>query len=1034
MDNSGQLRIGLLFLSVLALLPVSASAARRITADQLQQLLNSAIAAHKTDDSIAEQLGDIELAARLNESSLQQLLSASPGSKTEQMLRAIADASVFLDPPASEIPARPVPDVAAQKFMLSQTIHYVARTLHTLPDFLATRQTEHYAGYMQAGLKFRVRAQAPVAFRDGRETDDPSLAAGQKNTASSKASAKRDHKSRLPAAPDLGLTSWGEFGPILEIVLVDAARGRLKWSHWEQRESKPVAVFQFIVDRPNSHYSVAFKDQTLGEPVGGSYGSRNGEGVSKGQVKEDGTQPARGAVGYHGYLTIDPDTGTILRITIQADLPRDNPVHKADMMVEYGPVQIGPELHICPTRSVSIFFSDTLLQSSPIAAVVHAVEQQLNDVRFVDYRRFGSEATLVMNAEDAKPDQPSQPPASAQEAANTPASAITPVPVAAESTPAQPTPATETAAVIPPRAPNPEESDEEILVRDVNGLPGMSGAPSTAASGSEADSNFTLKVTTRLVDLGLVAIDKHNKPIADLKPEDIEIYDNGRRQQVRAFHHASTNVAPARPSDPTDIFTNEAAPAQAEDNSDLLLLLMDESHLPYLDLNRARVEIDRFLKSAHPDARVALYALNEHGFRTILDVTTDHALLQARLAAWIPSAASVSHAQDLENRNKQQFDTVRNPEDLNSVNGNTIQAPDYINSVDPQLRQMGDNPLRYALGSMIALARHFAPVAGHKSLIWISGDSVLEDWSDQAVSKEKGETQSQQALLRTREALNEAHMALYAVDASAVQGNAIDASLANAEVGLNPVATANSVPGGAHLPRDTGGRIKEQMLENTRAIQSSVRLLAESTGGRAVNKGSDLKATLDSIEQESEALYEIGFNPDTPADNKFHTLQVKISGRKDVKLRYRNGYLYNEEAATTKQRFQDAVWSPQDARGIQLSVRAVPAEDSATGHSTVKLRIGFPGLALRQNADRWTDDLYIFIAQRDDAAQKAEVSGDTLRLSLKQSSYESGMPAGIPYQHAVEPKSKLGSVRIIVVDSNSGRMGSVTIPSSTLKP
>ena len=949
------------------------------------------------------------------------------------MLRAIADASVFLDPPKSEIPERAVPDVAAQKFMLTQTIHYVARTLHTLPDFLATRQTEHYAGYMQAGLRFRAQAQSPVAFRDGRETDDPSVAAGQKTPAQSKASAKREPKNRQTAAPNLGLTSWGEFGPILEIVLVDAARGKLQWSHWEQRDSKPAAVFQFVVDRANSHYSVEFKEHTMGEPVGGSYGSRNGRGVSKGQVKNDGTEPARGAVGYHGYLTIDPDTGTILRITIQADLPRDGPVYKADMMVEYGPVQIGPELRICPTRSVSIFFSDTLLQSSPIAAVVHAIEQQLNDVSFIDYRRFGSEAKLVMSAEDSNPDQPSQPSGSTEEASN-----VAAAPSAAEPAPAvpsEPVPPTETAAVTAPPAPKaPEESDEEILVRDVNGLPGMSGTPSTAASGTDADSNFTLKVTTRLVDLGLVAIDKHNKPVSDLKPEDVEIYDNGRKQQVRTFHRASANPAPAPAPGPTDIFTNDAAPAQVDNGSDLLLLLMDESHLAYLDLNRARVEIDRFLKSARPDARVALYSLSEQGFRPLLDVTTDHALLEAKLAAWMPAASSISHAQDLETRNKQQFDNVRNPEDLNSVNGNNIQLPNDLNSTDPQLRLMGNNPLRYALGSMIALARHFAPVSGHKSLIWISGDSVLEDWSDQAIGKDKGETQSQQALLHTREALNEAHMALYAVDASAVQGSAIDSSLANAEVGLNPVATANSVPGGAHLPRDTGGRIREQMLENTRAIQSSVRLLAESTGGRAVNKGSDLAATLDGIEQESEALYEIGFNPDTPADNKFHTLQIKIPGRKDVRLRYRNGYLYNEEASTTRQRFQDAVWSPQDARGIQLTVRAVPADDSATGHSTVKLRIGFAGLALKQNADRWADDLYIFIAQRDDAAQKAEVSGDTLRLSLKQASYESGMPAGIPYQHAVEPKSKLGSVRIIVVDANSGKMGSVTVPSSALKP
>jgi hypothetical protein len=157
-----------------------------------------------------------------------------------------------------------------------------------------------------------------------------------------------------------------------------------------------------------------------------------------------------------------------------------------------------------------------------------------------------------------------------------------------------------------------------------------------------------------------------------------------------------------------------------------------------------------------------------------------------------------------------------------------------------------------------------------------------------------------------------------------------------------------------------------------------------------------------------------------------------------VKLRYRNGYLYNEEASTTKDRFQQAIWSPQDATGIALTAEAVPAADSASGSSTVRLRIGFPGLALQQKSEtsqvRWTDQLYIFTAQRDDANQKAEVSGDTLRLSLKQATYDSGMPAGIPYQHGVEAKSKFGTVRIVVIDGNSGRMGSVTIPTSVLHP
>jgi hypothetical protein len=329
-------------------------------------------------------------------------------------------------------------------------------------------------------------------------------------------------------------------------------------------------------------------------------------------------------------------------------------------------------------------------------------------------------------------------------------------------------------------------------------------------------------------------------------------------------------------------------------------------------------------------------------------------------------------------------------------------------------------------------------VPGHKSLVWISGDSALADWEDRAVNMEKGDTVPAAGLRHTREVLNDARIALYAVDASPSTQNggmAVDASLANARVQLSPNAPCNSAPGGCGISSGAAagaGRQLADMQQNTRTVQGPVRQLAEGTGGQAFNRGGDLEKTLDGIEQHVGASYDLAFGPDTPADGKYHTLQLKIPSRKNVTLRYRTGYLYNEEATSTKQRFQQAIWSPQDLNAIELTADPVSAADSTTGKPTLKLRIGFSNLGLTQKADRWMDDLYIFVAVRDDATQKAEVSGETLRLSLKQASYESGMAAGIPYQRVIENASKLGSIRILVVDANSGRMGSVTIPASAL--
>lgn len=104
-----------------------------------------------------------------------------------------------------------------------------------------------------------------------------------------------------PAAMVLtrGLTSFGEFGPLLSAVLLDLPQGKLAWSHWEQESAKPVAVFGFSVPKAASDYEVKFCC------VGGS--------------------PFVQFTGYHGEITINPEDGAILRLTLLADLAKDDP-------------------------------------------------------------------------------------------------------------------------------------------------------------------------------------------------------------------------------------------------------------------------------------------------------------------------------------------------------------------------------------------------------------------------------------------------------------------------------------------------------------------------------------------------------------------------------------------------------------------------------------------------------------------------------------------------------------------------------------
>jgi hypothetical protein len=49
------------------------------------------------------------------------------------------------------------------------------------------------------------------------------------------------------------------------------------------------------------------------------------------------------------------------------------------------------------------------------------------------------------------------------------------------------------------------------------------------------DSGVTLRSNSHEVLLDMVVRDKHEKLVRDLKPEDVEVYENGVRQQIKSF-------------------------------------------------------------------------------------------------------------------------------------------------------------------------------------------------------------------------------------------------------------------------------------------------------------------------------------------------------------------------------------------------------------------------------------------------------------------------------------------------------------------
>jgi hypothetical protein len=365
-----------------------------VTVRELAQLLVDLKG--KRDGEAAKALTDLELTERASPASLTQWEPLLAGPRSRQQLMEVVDASAFLQPPASEIPDTAAPDLAAQRKMMSMTIEYVKKTVPLLPNFFATRETTRFVddggvepknSSRHRPLHFLDKSSFTVLFRDGKEVVDTGAVKKKRDTGKGE-----------------GLVTQGVFGPILAIVITDAALSKLFWSHWEQDAGGERAVFRYEVPQTNSQYNLQWCCV-----------------LSRNLINEGSLKRFNEVRGYHGEIAVNPEDGTILRLTLEADLGPNDPIRRAALEVEYGPVEIGEKVYLCPLKSVAISVAPTQieLEERLAAGAPGPMKTSLNDAAFLDYHLFRAESRMLTGdgtvPEEKQPGTaPAEPPRSPQ--------------------------------------------------------------------------------------------------------------------------------------------------------------------------------------------------------------------------------------------------------------------------------------------------------------------------------------------------------------------------------------------------------------------------------------------------------------------------------------------------------------------------------------------------------------------------------------------------------------------------------------------
>ena len=241
---------------------------------------------------------------------------------------------------------------------------------------------------------------------------------------------------------------------------------------------------------------------------------------------------------------------------------------------------------------------------------------------------------------------------------------------------------------------------------------------------AQQDSDTLLRVTSRLVQVSVVAQDKNGNPIRDLTRDDFTITDNNHPQKIAVFSLdvagpsavAAQSLAASAPSVASPLVIANRQPLPEEKRMGVTVIVLDALNLGNTDnFVYARKQLLEFLKTLQVGDPVALYSINGPQVVLIHDFTDDATSL-------IEAARTLSSG-------KIQQDPGNSPLTFDGDSGASALGSDpHFAAIAGKLAaaSQADNAARlrmtteWTLTALEAIALHLRGIPGRKNLIWLS--------------------------------------------------------------------------------------------------------------------------------------------------------------------------------------------------------------------------------------------------------------------------------------------------------------------------
>lgn len=322
----------------------------------LVDFVTSSIAQKQPDKAVAATLAGMKMSERLTPAVVEDLQGKGAGPKTVAALSRLAEMSASLAAAAPKVePPKPKPipppSYEEQQTILAEAREYAINYSKTLPDFLCLQRTHRYVDRnfkpgSQGSWSPSDRVVAKLSYFDQKEKydllsdNDNSLVGKQYESVG-------------------GSISTGEFGSVLKDIFDPASAAEFHWERWATVRGQLAHAYTYAIDQPHARRTVDYNHDQQTTP------------------------------GYHGEVFILKGANTVVRLTVEPDMPPGFPIQEIHQTIDYSYVDISGQKFWLPLKSDLIMRSDR--------------NGSKNEIDWSGYRKYSADTSITFDDKDDPP-------------------------------------------------------------------------------------------------------------------------------------------------------------------------------------------------------------------------------------------------------------------------------------------------------------------------------------------------------------------------------------------------------------------------------------------------------------------------------------------------------------------------------------------------------------------------------------------------------------------------------------------------------